>query len=233
MHIDEPEQQIPTQTTILEQETLENVSETPQENLNVEPNHEPQITPSVSLLNLPISEQCDTVTKFNIDHNISFFPIAVETLADYTPISSNPSSPTSEQLIPIIAPIYKPLIRDELVISSDLMLAIQETILMQSVDIDDSLEPPSLYPKFDIKNIQIKPLKRKKPEPKISFNRTQPFFNQNSEPNLELLTSAINISLKRFKSMEEEALIFLLMLMLKQGIWKRSSVNHLVCWEVM
>jgi hypothetical protein len=35
MHIDEPEQQIPTQTTILEQETLENVSETPQENLNV------------------------------------------------------------------------------------------------------------------------------------------------------------------------------------------------------
>jgi electron transfer flavoprotein alpha subunit len=56
--------------------------------------------------------------------------------------------------------------------------------------------------------IQIKPLKRKKPEPKIPFIRTQPFFNQNSEPNIELLTSAIDISLKRFKRIEEEALIF-------------------------
>jgi hypothetical protein len=78
----------------------------------------------------------------------------------------------------------------------------------QSVDIDDSLEPPSLYHKVDISKINIKPLKRKKPEPTIPFNRTQPFFNPTSEPNLELLNIAINISLKRLKSMEEEAIVF-------------------------
>jgi hypothetical protein len=78
----------------------------------------------------------------------------------------------------------------------------------QFVDIDDSLEPPSLYHKVDISKINIKPLKRKKPEPTIPFNRTQPFFNPTSEPNLELLNIAINISLKRLKSMEEEAIVF-------------------------
>jgi hypothetical protein len=35
------------------------------------------------------------------------YPIVVETLADDTPNSSNPSSPTSEQLIPTIGPLYK------------------------------------------------------------------------------------------------------------------------------
>jgi hypothetical protein len=41
------------------------------------------------------------------------------------------------------------------------------------------------------------PLKRKKPEPTIPFNRNHPFFNPISEPNLELLDIAISISLKR------------------------------------
>jgi hypothetical protein len=88
------------------------------------------------------------------------------------------------------------------------MLPLLENIKMQFVDIDDSLEPPCLYPKIDIRKIQIRPLKRKKPEPKIPFNITQPFFNPISEPNLELLNIAINISLKRLKSMKEEAFIF-------------------------
>jgi hypothetical protein len=60
------------------------------------------------------------------------------------------------------------------------MLPLMENIIMQSVDIDESLEPPSLYPKINIHNIKIKPLKRKKPEPTIPFNRTQPFFNTQS-----------------------------------------------------
>ncbi|KAK2396437.1 hypothetical protein QL285_058091 [Trifolium repens] len=188
-----------------EQETLENISEIPQGNLNVEPTHEPQ-TSQPKATHIPLtSEQCDAIPNVNLEHHISLFPTAIETLADDTPMSYNPSSPTSEQLI---GPIYTPLTRDELVIPSDQMLALQETILMKSVDIDDSLEPPSLYPKIDIRNIQIRPLKRKRPEPKISFNRTQPFFNLISEPNLELLNIAINISLKRFKIMEEEAFIF-------------------------
>jgi hypothetical protein len=88
------------------------------------------------------------------------------------------------------------------------MLPLLENIMRQSVDINNSLEPPPLYPKVDIRKIIIKPLKRKRLEPKIPFNRTQPFFNPIFEPNLELLTIAIDISLKRFKRMEEEALIF-------------------------
>jgi hypothetical protein len=88
------------------------------------------------------------------------------------------------------------------------MLPLLENIIMQSVDIDEPLEPPSFYPKINIHNIKFKPLKRKKPEPTIPFNRTRPFFNPASEPNLELLNIAIDISLKRLKSMEEEAFVF-------------------------
>jgi hypothetical protein len=88
------------------------------------------------------------------------------------------------------------------------MLPLLEDIMKQSIDIDDPLELPPLYPKIDISKIIIKPLKRKRPEPKIPFNRTQSFFNPISEPNLELLTIVIDMSLKRFKRMEEEAFLF-------------------------
>jgi hypothetical protein len=178
------------------QETLENVSEIPQENLNVEPNNEPQISQPASTFEPPTSEQCDAIPNFNLEHHIPLSPIAFETLADDTPLSSNLSSPTSEQLM------------DEIVIPSDLMLPIQESILMQSVDVDHSLEPPSLYPKIDISNIKIICRKRKKPEPQLPYREPYPVLNQNSEPNVELLTSSINISLMSFLSMEEEAFAF-------------------------
>jgi hypothetical protein len=80
--------------------------------------------------------------------------------------------------------------------------------MKQSIDIDDTSELPPLYPKIDISKIIIKPLKRKRPEPTIPFNRAQPFFNPASEPNLELLNIVVGISLKRLKNMKEEAFVF-------------------------
>jgi hypothetical protein len=139
----------------------------------------------------------------------------METIDNDTP----PSSPITS------GPAYKPLTLEEIVIPSDQMLPLMENIIMNSVDIDDSLEPPSLYPKINISNIKIKPLKRKKPEPTIPFNRAQPFFNPASEPNLELLNISINISLKRLKSLRKNPLFFLLMLRLKQEYWRSNSEN--------
>ncbi|KAK2382363.1 hypothetical protein QL285_069907 [Trifolium repens] len=80
--------------------------------------------------------------------------------------------------------------------------------MKQSIDIDDTSELPPLYPKIYISNIIIKPLKRKRPEPTIPFNRAQPFFNPASEPNLELLNIVVGISLKRLKNMKEKAFVF-------------------------
>jgi hypothetical protein len=157
---------------------------------------------------IPTTKQCDAIPSDNLEHHILQSPIIVETLDNDPPLSSYPSSPTSDQLTQIHGPIYKPLTLDEIVIPSEQMLPLLENIMRQSVDINNSLEPPPLYPKVDIRKIIIKPLKRKRLEPKIPFNITQPFFNPIFEPNLELLTIAIDISLKRFKRMEEEALIF-------------------------
>jgi hypothetical protein len=157
---------------------------------------------------IPTTKQCDAIPSDNLEHHILQSPIIVETLDNDPPLSSYPSSPTSDQLTQIHGPIYKPLTLDEIVIPSEQMLPLLENIMRQSVDINNSLEPPPLYPKVDIRKIIIKPLKRKRLEPKIPFNRTQPFFNPIFEPNLQLLTIAIDISLKRFKRMEEEALIF-------------------------
>jgi hypothetical protein len=82
------------------------------------------------------------------------------------------------------------------------MLPLLEGLTSHFIDIESSPERPSWYPNSIIRKIQIKPLKPKKSEPKL-----EP-VNQNSEPNIELLTSAINISLKKFKKMEEYGLIF-------------------------
>ncbi|KAK2354156.1 hypothetical protein QL285_091707 [Trifolium repens] len=114
-----------------------------------------------------------------------------------------PQTTSSE---PIYDPVYKPLTIEELCLPIDFALPILEDLLKAEINVDDDII--SIDPFDKIIRIKIIPLKRKRPEPTIPFNRNQPFFNYNSEPNLELLESAINISLRNFKSMEEEVLIF-------------------------
>ncbi|KAK2356145.1 hypothetical protein QL285_093500 [Trifolium repens] len=114
-----------------------------------------------------------------------------------------PQTTSSE---PIYDPVYKPLTIEELCLPIDFALPILEDLLKAEINVDDDII--TIDPFDKIKRIKIIPLKRKRPEPTIPFNRNQPFFNYNSEPNLELLESAINISLRNFKSMEEEVLIF-------------------------
>ncbi|KAK2427858.1 hypothetical protein QL285_026413 [Trifolium repens] len=114
-----------------------------------------------------------------------------------------PQTPSSE---PIYGPVYKPLTIEELCLPIDFAQPILEDLLKAEINVDDDII--TIDPFDKIKRIKIIPLKRKRPEPTIPFNRNQPFFNYNSEPNLELLESAINISLRNFKSMEEEVLIF-------------------------
>jgi hypothetical protein len=82
--------------------------------------------------------------------------------------------------------------------------------MKEAINIDDEPIQLSLSPKrsTDLSKIKIIPLKRKRPEPTIPFNNSQPFFNPISEPNLELINIAISISLKRLKCMEEETFIF-------------------------
>jgi hypothetical protein len=95
---------------------------------------------------------------------------------------------------------------DEIVIPSDQMLPLLESLTSHYIDIESSPEPPSWYPNSTIRKIQIKPLKPKKPEPKPEL-KPEP-VNQNSELDVELLTSVIHISLKKFKKMEEYGFIF-------------------------
>jgi hypothetical protein len=159
--------QIPSDTiTTPHPETLETVSETPQENLNTETIIETQ--PAYPL-----------------------HPIAVETILTDQTITNS-----------------QPLTMDDLVIPSDQMLPLLESLTRHFIFIDDQFEPPRWNPKIDIRNIKIIPLKRKKPEPKLPYREPYPTLNQNSEPNVELLSNAINISLKNFLRMEEEAFIF-------------------------
>ncbi|KAK2350726.1 hypothetical protein QL285_097935 [Trifolium repens] len=109
---------------------------------------------------------------------------------------------------PIYGPSYKPLTIDELSLPTDFALPILEDLLKAEINVNDDLITTLKNPIDEIRKIKIIPLKRKRPEPTIPFNKNQPFFNHNSEPNLELLDNAISISLKKFKSMEEEVLIF-------------------------
>jgi hypothetical protein len=95
-----------------------------------------------------------------------------------------------------------------LVLPVDFALPILEALLKADTNIDDDIITTSKNPFDDLRKIKIIPLQRKKPEPTIPFNKNHPFFNPNFEPNLELLDNAISISLKRFKSMEKEVLIF-------------------------
>ncbi|KAK2375963.1 hypothetical protein QL285_076809 [Trifolium repens] len=119
--------------------------------------------------------------------------------------SPEPQTPQSE---PIYGPSYKPLTIDELSLPTDFALPILEDLLKAEINVDDDIITTPKDPFAEIRKIKIIPLKRKRPEPTIPFNKNQPFFNHKSEPNLELLDNAISISLKKFKSMEEEVLIF-------------------------
>jgi hypothetical protein len=86
--------------------------------------------------------------------------------------------------------------------SFSIFFPLYEEILKERINVNDDIIPPNLS------RIRIINLKRKQPEPAIPFNQTLPFFNSLHEPNLELLSTAINSSLKRFKSLDEEQLIF-------------------------
>ncbi|KAK2374399.1 hypothetical protein QL285_075365 [Trifolium repens] len=118
-----------------------------------------------------------------------------------TPESTpEPQTPPSE---PIYGPSYKPLTVEELILPVDFALPILENFLKKQVNIDDEPKLPT-----DLSKIKIIPLKRKKPEPTIPFDPTKPFFNSSSEPNIEQLGSAISLKLKRFKTIDEEVLVF-------------------------
>ncbi|KAK2413198.1 hypothetical protein QL285_035931 [Trifolium repens] len=110
--------------------------------------------------------------------------------------SPSPSPP------PVCDPLNKPLVLEEVLEIFKHITEAEHQIFKDSINLDDDIVPPNLS------KIKIIELKRKKPEPTIPFDPSLPFFNSNSEPNLELLHNAIGIRLKRFKQREEEALIF-------------------------
>ncbi|KAK2446511.1 hypothetical protein QL285_017311 [Trifolium repens] len=169
---------------------------------------EPQIqSPPSSLADIeqedpPIFTPAQDEVMTHSDHITTKPPTPQPELS--TPESTpEPQTPLSE---PIYGSVYKPLTIEELCLPIDFALPILEDLLKAEINVDDDII--TIDPFDKIKRIKIIPLKRKRPEPTIPFNRNQPFFNYNSEPNLELLESAINISLRNFKSMEEEVLIF-------------------------
>jgi hypothetical protein len=194
-----PEQVNPNTTITSEPPTQTSIPESPPQNVEI-PQPEP-LTPQPEHSEqpqTPPSDKCDDNPTDNQEHHIPTSPIPAETQNIDTP----PSSPL------IYGPIYKPMTIEELSLPINIALPILETKLKQDINIDDDLITISPRPFIDLSKIKIIPLKRKQPEPIIPFNKDHPFFNPNSEPNLELLDNAISISLKRFKGMEEEVLIF-------------------------
>ncbi|KAK2399660.1 hypothetical protein QL285_049452 [Trifolium repens] len=169
---------------------------------------EPQIqSPPSSLADIeqedpPIFTPAQDEVMTHSDHITTKPPTPQPELSTPEP-TPEPQTPLSE---PIHGSVYKPLTVEELCLPIDFALPILEDLLKAEINVDDDII--TIDPFDKIKRIKIIPLKRKRPEPTIPFNRKQPFFNYNSEPNLELLESAINISLRNFKSMEEEVLIF-------------------------
>ncbi|WJX95401.1 hypothetical protein P8452_76726 [Trifolium repens] len=103
---------------------------------------------------------------------------------------------------PVPDPLNRPLVLEEVLELYQHLTKAEHQIFKDSINLDDDIIPPNLS------KIKIIELKRKKPEPTIPFDSSLPFFNSDSEPNLELLNNAIGIRLKRFKQREEEALIF-------------------------
>ncbi|KAK2361965.1 hypothetical protein QL285_087067 [Trifolium repens] len=116
-------------------------------------------------------------------------------------VYSDESSPSPSPQ-PVSDPLNKPLVLEEVLELYQHLTKAEHQIFKDSINLDDDIIPPNLS------KIKIIELKRKKPEPTIPFDPSLPFFNSDSEPNLELLNNAIGIRLKRFKQREEEALIF-------------------------
>ncbi|KAK2376331.1 hypothetical protein QL285_077131 [Trifolium repens] len=116
-------------------------------------------------------------------------------------IYSTESSP-SHSPPPVYCPLNKPLVLEEVLEIFKNITEAEHQMFKDSINLDDDIIPPNLS------KIKIINLKRKQPEPTIPFDPSLPFFNSDSEPNLELLHNAIGIRLKRFKQREEEALIF-------------------------
>ncbi|KAK2388288.1 hypothetical protein QL285_061985 [Trifolium repens] len=116
-------------------------------------------------------------------------------------VYSDESSPSPSPQ-PVSDPLNKPLVLEEVLELYQHLTKVERQIFKDSINLDDDIIPPNLS------KIKIIELKRKKPEPTIPFDPSLPFFNSDSEPNLELLNNAIGIRLKRFKQREEEALIF-------------------------
>ncbi|KAK2380264.1 hypothetical protein QL285_067977 [Trifolium repens] len=169
----------------------------------------------------PIQTSPSSLADIEQEYPPTFTPAQDEVMNHSEHITAEPSTPQPEpstpepspepqtpQSEPIYGPSHKPLTIDELNLPSDFALPILEDLLKAEINVDDDIITTPKDPFDEIRKIKIIPLKRKRPEPTIPFNRNQPFFNHNSEPNLELLDNAINISLKKFKSMEEEVLIF-------------------------
>ncbi|KAK2418626.1 hypothetical protein QL285_040803 [Trifolium repens] len=115
----------------------------------------------------------------------------------YTSESSPAPSPQ-----PVYGPLNKPLGLDEVLELYQHLSEAEAQIFKDAINVDDDIIP------INLSKIKIVNLKRKQPEPTIPFDPSIPFFNSDSEPNLELLHNAIGIRLKRFKQREEEALIF-------------------------
>ncbi|KAK2366330.1 hypothetical protein QL285_079724 [Trifolium repens] len=116
-------------------------------------------------------------------------------------IYSTESSPSPSPQ-PVSDPLNKPLVLEEVLEIFKNITEAEHQMFKDSINLDDDIIPPNLS------KIKIINLKRKQPEPTIPFDPSLPFFNSDSEPNLELLHNAIGIRLKRFKQREEEALIF-------------------------
>ncbi|KAK2436597.1 hypothetical protein QL285_021583 [Trifolium repens] len=116
-------------------------------------------------------------------------------------IYSTESSPSPSPQ-PVSDPLNKPLVLEEVLEIFKNITEAEHQMFKDSINLDDDIIPPNLS------KIKIINLKRKQPEPTIPFDPSLPFFNSDSEPNLELLHNAIGIRLKKFKQREEEALIF-------------------------
>ncbi|KAK2416511.1 hypothetical protein QL285_038902 [Trifolium repens] len=135
--------------------------------------------------------------------------ISQENPPTFTPVQDEPIAHSEEQQKsphqspqPVSDPLNKPLVLEEVLELYQHLTKAEHQIFKDSINLDDDIIPPNLS------RIKIIELKRKKPEPTIPFDPSLPFFNSDSEPNLELLNNAIGIRLKRFKQREEEALIF-------------------------
>jgi hypothetical protein len=148
---------------------------------------EPHVEPVTSELPLSDPIPSDVPSTSNTEHIIPPIPLEPE-IEDlnpspkHTPVYQGPSLDPNTSFS-VYLPLYEDLLKDR-------------------INVNDDIIPPNLS------KIKIINLKRKQPEPAIPFNQTQPFFNSLHEPNLELLCTATNLSLKRFKGLEEEQLIF-------------------------